>query len=185
MMLTTDLALRYDPAYGEITRRFLENPAEFELAFAKAWYKLTHRDMGPRARYLGDEVPAEDLIWQDPVPAVDHALVDAGDVAALKSEILDSGLSVSELVRTAWASAGSFRGTDLRGGANGARVRLAPQKDWPVNNPAELERVLTRLETVQQEFNAEQSGDKRVSLADVIVLAGRCSRREGSSRRRL
>jgi catalase-peroxidase len=172
IMFTTDLSLRYDPAYGEISRRFLDNPAEFELAFAKAWYKLTHRDMGPRSRYLGDEVPAEDLIWQDPVPAVDHALVDAADVAALKAEILDSGLSVSELVRTAWASAGSFRGTDLRGGANGARVRLAPQKDWPVNNPAELESVLTRLEGIQETFNDEQSGDKRVSLADMIVLAG-------------
>jgi catalase-peroxidase len=172
IMFTTDLSLRYDPAYGEISRRFLDNPAEFELAFAKAWYKLTHRDMGPRSRYLGDEVPAEDLIWQDPVPAVDHAQVDAADVAALKAEILDSGLSVSELVRTAWASAGSFRGTDLRGGANGARVRLAPQKDWPVNNPAELESVLTRLEGIQETFNDEQSGDKRVSLADMIVLAG-------------
>jgi len=172
MMLTTDLALRYDPAYGAISQRFLENPAEFELAFAKAWFKLTHRDMGPRARYLGDEVPAEDLIWQDPVPAVNHALVDADDVAELKSEILDSGLSVSELVRAAWASAGSFRGTDLRGGANGARVRLEPQKDWPVNNPAELENVLERLESIQEDFNADQSGGKRISLADMIVLAG-------------
>ncbi len=172
MMLTTDLALRFDPAYGEISRRFLENPEEFELAFAKAWFKLTHRDMGPRARYLGDEVPEEVLIWQDPVPAVDHPLVDAGDVAELKETILASGLTVPELVRTAWASAASFRGTDLRGGANGARVRLAPQKDWPVNNPQELDRVLDQLEEIQQEFNAEQSGGKRISLADTIVLAG-------------
>jgi catalase-peroxidase len=172
MMLTTDLALRFDPAYGEISRRFLENPAEFELAFAKAWFKLTHRDMGPRARYLGDDVPEEVLIWQDPVPAIDHPLVNAGDVAELKEAILASGLTVSELVRTAWASAGSFRGTDLRGGANGARVRLAPQKDWPVNNPQELARVLEQLEEIQQEFNAEQSGGKRISLADTIVLAG-------------
>ncbi len=172
MMLTTDLALRFDPAYGEISRRFLENPEEFELAFAKAWFKLTHRDMGPRDRYLGDEVPAEVLIWQDPVPAVDHPLVNASDVAELKETILDSGLTVPELVRTAWASAASFRGTDLRGGANGARVRLAPQKDWPVNNPQELERVLEQLEEIQQEFNVEQSGGKRISLADTIVLAG-------------
>jgi len=172
MMLTTDLALRFDPAYGEISRRFLENPEAFELAFAKAWFKLTHRDMGPRARYLGDEVPAEVLIWQDPVPAVDHPLVNASDVAELKETILDSGLTVPELVRTAWASAASFRGTDLRGGANGARVRLAPQKDWPVNNPQELERVLAQLEEIQQEFNADQSGGKRISLADTIVLAG-------------
>ena len=172
MMLTTDLALREDPAYGEISRRFLENPEEFELAFAKAWFKLTHRDMGPRARYLGDEVPDEVLIWQDPVPAVDHPLVNASDVAELKETILASGMTVPELVRTAWAAAASFRGTDLRGGANGARVRLAPQKDWPVNNPQELERVLEQLEEIQQDFNAEQSGGKRISLADTIVLAG-------------
>jgi catalase-peroxidase len=172
MMLTTDLALREDPAYGEISRRFLENPEEFELAFAKAWFKLTHRDMGPRARYLGDEVPEEVLIWQDPVPAVDHPLVNASDVAELKETILASGMTVPELVRTAWAAAASFRGTDLRGGANGARVRLAPQRDWPVNNPQELERVLAQLEEIQQDFNAEQSGGKRISLADTIVLAG-------------
>ena len=172
MMLTTDLALRFDPAYGDISRRFLENPEEFELAFAKAWFKLTHRDMGPRARYLGDEVPEEVLIWQDPVPAVDHPLVNASDVAELKETILASGMTVPELVRTAWAAAASFRGTDLRGGANGARVRLAPQKDWPVNNPQELERVLEQLEEIQQDFNAEQSGGKRISLADTIVLAG-------------
>ena len=172
IMLTTDLALRFDPAYGEIARRFHENPEDFELAFAKAWFKLTHRDMGPRARYLGPEVPDEVLIWQDPVPPVDHELVDAADIAALKAEVLRSGLTVAELVRTAWASAASFRGTDLRGGANGARVRLAPQKDWEVNDPAALAGVLERLEAVRSAFNDAQTGGKRVSLADLIVLGG-------------
>ncbi|MDE2881445.1 MAG: catalase/peroxidase HPI, partial [Acidobacteriota bacterium] len=172
IMLTTDLALRFDPAYGEIARRFHENPEEFELAFAKAWFKLTHRDMGPRARYLGPEVPDEVLIWQDPVPAVDHDLIDASDAAALKSAVLASGLTVPQLVRTAWASAASFRGTDLRGGANGARVRLAPQKDWQVNDPAALAGVLERLEAVRTDFNSSQTGGKRVSLADLIVLGG-------------
>ena len=172
IMLTTDLALRFDPAYAEIARRFHENPEEFELAFAKAWFKLTHRDMGPRARYLGPEVPDEVLIWQDPVPPVDHELVDAADITALKAEILRSGLTVPELVRTAWASAASFRGTDLRGGANGARVRLAPQKDWEVNDPAALAGVLERLEAVRSAFNDAQTGGKRVSLADLIVLGG-------------
>ncbi len=172
IMLTTDLALRFDPAYAEIARRFHEDPAAFELAFAKAWFKLTHRDMGPRARYLGPEVPDEVLIWQDPVPPVDHELVDAADITALKAEILRSGLTVPELVRTAWASAASFRGTDLRGGANGARVRLTPQKDWEVNDPAALAGVLERLEAVRNAFNDAQTGGKRVSLADLIVLGG-------------
>ena len=152
IMFTTDLSLKFDPSYREISERFLENPEEFELAFAKAWFKLTHRDMGPRARYLGDEVPAEVLIWQDPVPAVDYELVDAEDIAKLKSEILASGLTISELVRTAWASASTFRGTDMRGGANGARIRLAPQKDWQVNSPDELAKMLTRLEAIQKDF---------------------------------
>ncbi|MCY4214677.1 MAG: catalase/peroxidase HPI [Gammaproteobacteria bacterium] len=172
VMFTTDLSLKFDPAYREIAQRFQQDPEEFALAFAKAWYKLTHRDMGPRSRYLGSDVPSDELLWQDPVPAVDHALIDAADAAALKAEILGTGLSVSELVRTAWASAASYRGTDMRGGANGARVRLAPQKDWAANTPAELGRVLAQLESVQQRFNAGQPGDKRVSLADLIVLAG-------------
>ena len=172
VMLTTDLSLKFDPAYREIAQRFQRDPEEFALAFAKAWYKLTHRDMGPRGRYLGPDVPSEVLVWQDPVPDVDHALIDAEDSAALKTEVLATGLSVSELVRTAWASAASFRGTDMRGGANGARVRLAPQKDWAANTPEELNRVLTQLESIQQRFNARQSGGKRVSLADLIVLAG-------------
>ncbi|MCZ0943838.1 MAG: catalase/peroxidase HPI [Gammaproteobacteria bacterium] len=172
VMFTTDLSLKFDPAYREIAQRFQQDPEEFALAFAKAWYKLTHRDMGPRSRYLGSDVPSEALLWQDPVPAVDHALIDAEDAEALKAEILGTGLSVSELVRTAWASAASFRGTDMRGGANGARVRLAPQKDWAANTPQELDEVLTQLEGVQQRFNAQQSGDKRISLADLIVLAG-------------
>ena len=172
IMFTTDLSLKFDPSYREISKRFLENPEEFELAFAKAWFKLTHRDMGPRTRYLGDEAPAEVLIWQDPVPVVDHDLVDAADIAKLKSEILASGLTVPELVRTAWASASTFRGTDMRGGANGARIRLAPQKDWEVNNPAELAKVLTALEGVQKDFNNLQAGGKKVSLADLIVLGG-------------
>ncbi|HEV7321463.1 MAG TPA: catalase/peroxidase HPI [Ensifer sp.] len=171
-MLTTDLALRVDPAYEKIARHFYENPDAFADAFARAWYKLTHRDMGPRARYLGPEVPAEDLIWQDPVPAVAHPLVDAADIAGLKAKILASGLSVSELVLTAWASASTFRGSDKRGGANGARIRLAPQKDWEVNQPAVLARVLETLEGIQQAFNGAQSGGKQVSLADLIVLGG-------------
>jgi catalase-peroxidase len=172
VMLTTDLSLKVDPAYREISQRFLDNPAEFELAFAKAWFKLTHRDMGPRARYVGSDVPAEILMWQDPIPELDHELVNANDMAALKAEILDSGLSVSELVRTAWASAASFRGSDMRGGANGARVRLAPQRDWEVNNPEELEKVLSTLERIQADFNKARKSGKQVSLADLIVLGG-------------
>jgi catalase-peroxidase len=172
IMFTTDLALKEDPAYREIAQRFLENPEEYRLAFAKAWFKLTHRDMGPRVRYVGSEVPEEVLIWQDPVPAVDHELVDAGDVADLKSEILDSGLTVSELVRTAWASASTYRDSDMRGGANGARIRLAPQIDWDVNDPDELQRVLAKLEEIQKGFNDSQRGDKRISMADLIVLGG-------------
>ncbi len=171
-MLTTDLALRVDPAYEKVARHFYENPDAFADAFARAWYKLTHRDMGPRARYLGPEVPAEELIWQDPIPAVDHALVDAKDIADLKAKILASGLSVSELVSTAWASASTFRGSDKRGGANGARIRLAPQKDWQVNQPAQLAKVLEVLEGIQRGFNDAQSGGKKVSLADLIVLGG-------------
>jgi catalase-peroxidase len=171
-MLTTDLALRFDPTYENISRRFMENPHQFADAFARAWFKLIHRDMGPRARYLGPEVPAEELIWQDPVPAVDHPLVDARDIAALKTEVLASGLSVSQLVSVAWRSAASFRGTDKRGGANGARIRLAPQKDWEVNEPAELDKVLKTLERIRVDFNAAQPGSKKVSLADLIVLAG-------------
>jgi catalase-peroxidase len=171
-MLTTDLSLRFDPAYGKISRRFHEHPEEFADAFARAWYKLTHRDMGPRARYLGPLVPKEVLIWQDPVPAVDHALVNDKDVEALKAKVLASGLPISQLVTTAWASAASFRGSDKRGGANGARIRLAPQKDWEVNQPAELAGVLAKLEAIQKEFNAGQTGGKKISLADLIVLAG-------------
>ncbi len=172
IMFTTDLALKFDPEYKKITSRWLKNPEEFEVAFAKAWYKLTHRDMGPRARYLGKEVPAEDLLWQDPVPAVDHPLVNAADVATLQARILDSGLTVPELVRTAWASAATFRGTDLRGGANGARISLAPQKDWEANNPQELAKVLKALQAIQKDFNRAQSGGKKISLADLIVLGG-------------
>ncbi len=171
-MLTTDLALRVDPIYEKISRRFHENPDQFADAFARAWYKLTHRDMGPRARYLGPEVPQEELLWQDPIPAVTHPLVDDHDVEALKSKILASGLSVSQLVSTAWASASTFRGSDKRGGANGARIRLAPQKDWEVNSPAQLATVLATLESIQKEFNAAQTGGKQVSLADLIVLGG-------------
>jgi catalase-peroxidase len=171
-MLTTDLSLRFDPAYEKISRRFYENPDEFADAFARAWFKLTHRDMGPRARYLGPEVPAEELLWQDPVPAVDHKLIDAKDITALKAKILASGLSVSQLVSTAWASAATFRGSDKRGGANGARIRLSPQKDWEVNQPAQLAKVLKALEGIQKDFNAAQSGGKKVSLADLIVLGG-------------
>ena len=172
IMTTADLALRFDPAYKRIALRYLENPEEFADAFARAWFKLTHRDMGPKARYLGPEVPEEDLIWQDPVPAVDHELIDAQDIADLKAKILASGLSVSRLVSTAWASASTFRGSDKRGGANGARIRLAPQKDWEVNQPAQLSTVLQTLEGIQKEFNDAQSGGKKVSLADVIVLGG-------------
>lgn len=171
-MLTTDLALRFDPVYGPISRRFYENPDQFADAFARAWFKLTHRDMGPKTRYLGPEVPAEDLIWQDPVPAINHPLIDEYDIIALKEKILDSGLTISELVSTAWASASTFRGSDKRGGANGARIRLAPQKDWAVNNPSQLVKVLGVLERIQNEFNYAQTGGKKVSLADVIVLAG-------------
>ena len=171
-MLTTDIALRVDPAYEKIARHFFENPDQFADAFARAWFKLTHRDMGPRARYLGVEVPAEELIWQDPVPAIDHPLIDATDVANLKAKILASGLSVSELVSTAWAAASTFRGSDKRGGANGARIRLAPQKDWEVNQPAQLAKVVETLEGIQKSFNEAQPGGKKVSLADLIVLGG-------------
>jgi catalase-peroxidase len=172
IMFTTDLSLKVDPSYQKISKRFMENPKEFELAFARAWFKLTHRDMGPRARYLGADVPAEVAVWQDPVPPVDHPLIDAKDVAQLKAKILDSGLSTAELVRTAWAAAASFRGTDLRGGANGARLRLEPQKSWAVNDPAELAKTLKKLEGIQQEFNRSLTGGRKVSLADVIVLGG-------------
>ncbi len=171
-MLTTDLSLRFDPVYEKISRRFYENPDQFADTFARAWFKLTHRDMGPRARYLGPEVPAEELIWQDPIPAVNHKLIDKKDIASLKRKILASGLSVSELVSTAWASASTFRGSDKRGGANGARIRLAPQKDWEVNQPAQLAKALKTLEGIQNAFNSTQSGGKKVSLADLIVLAG-------------
>ncbi|SMP32376.1 catalase/peroxidase HPI [Chryseobacterium profundimaris] len=171
-MLTTDLSLRFDPEYEKISRRFYENPDAFADAFARAWFKLTHRDMGPKARYLGSDVPSEELIWQDPLPEVDHVLIHNSDIEALKSKILNSGLSVSELVSTAWASASTFRGSDKRGGANGARIRLAPQKDWEVNNPAQLQKVLATLENIQKEFNENQTGGKKVSIADLIVLAG-------------
>ncbi len=171
-MLTSDIALRADPAYEKIARRFYENPEEFEDAFARAWFKLTHRDMGPKSRYLGPEIPAEDLIWQDPLPEVDHELIDGHDIAILKSKILDSGLSVSDLVSTAWASASTFRGSDKRGGANGARIRLAPQRYWSVNDPTRLARVFDVLENIGEAFNSAQTGNKKVSLADLIVLAG-------------
>lgn len=171
-MLTTDLALRFDPVYEKISRRFMENPDQFADAFARAWFKLTHRDMGPGARYLGSEVPVEELIWQDPIPAINHPVIDAHDVAVLKGKILSSGLPISELVSTAWASASTFRGSDKRGGANGARIRLAPQKDWEVNQPAQLAKVLKTLEEIQSAFNNAQTGGKKVSLADLIVLAG-------------
>jgi catalase-peroxidase len=171
-MLTTDLSLRFDPVYEKISRRFMEHPDQLADAFARAWFKLTHRDMGPRTRYLGPEVPTEELIWQDPIPAVNHKLIDAKDIASLKGKILASGLSVSELISTAWASASTFRGSDKRGGANGARIRLAPQKDWEVNQPAQLAKVLKTLEGIQNAFNSVQSGGKKVSLADLIVLAG-------------
>lgn len=180
-MLTTDLALRVDPEYEKISRHFLDNPEEFAEVFAKAWFKLTHRDMGPKSRYLGPEVPAEDLIWQDPIPAVNHELVDANDIAGLKANILASGLTVSELVATAWASASTFRGSDKRGGANGARIRLEPQRNWEANNPAQLAKVLGTLESIQGEFNSNASGNKRVSLADLIVLGG-CAAIEKAAR---
>jgi catalase-peroxidase len=172
LMTDADMAMRYDPEYEKISRHFHKNPAEFADAFGRAWFKLTHRDMGPKARYVGPDVPKEDLLWQDPIPAVDHKPVDAQDIAALKARILAAGLSVSELVSTAWASASSFRGSDKRGGANGARIRLAPMKDWEVNQPAQLAKVLAKLETIQKDFNAKASGGKKVSLADMIVLAG-------------
>ena len=172
MMCTTDIALKEDPGFRKIAERFWKNPKEFDLAFAKAWFKLTHRDLGPRTRYLGSEIPEDVFIWQDPVPAVDHKLVDATDVAKLKTDILNSGLTVPELVRTAWASASTFRGSDMRGGANGARLSLVPQKDWEANNPEELAKVLETLAKVQEDFNKSQSDGKKISLADVIVLAG-------------
>ena len=181
MMTTADMAMRMDPAYEKISRRYMANPKEFADAFARAWFKLTHRDMGPIARYLGPLVPKEELIWQDPVPAVDHALVDDKDIAALKAKVMSCGLTIAQLVGTAWASAATFRGSDKRGGANGARLRLAPQKDWAVNQPAELAKVMARLETVQKEFNGAQSGGKKVSLADLIVLGG-CAAVEAAAR---
>jgi catalase-peroxidase len=171
-MLTTDLSLRFDPAYEKISRRFLENPDQFADAFARAWFKLTHRDMGPRSRYLGADVPAEELLWQDPIPALNHPVIDETDIATLKGKILASGLSISELVATAWASASTFRGSDKRGGANGARIRLAPQKFWEVNEPTRLAKVIKTLESIQEEFNNTQTSGKKVSLADLIVLAG-------------
>ena len=171
-MLTTDLSLRLDPAYEKISRRFLENPDQFADAFARAWFKLTHRDMGPRERYLGPDVPKEVLLWQDPIPVVNHQLIDANDIVSLKGKILDSGLSVSQLVSTAWASASTFRGSDKRGGANGARIRLAPQKYWHINNTPLITDTLSKLEDIQKAFNDSQSGGKKVSLADLIVLAG-------------
>jgi catalase-peroxidase len=171
-MLTTDLSLRLDPIYEKISRRFYEHPLEFTDAFARAWFKLTHRDMGPRVRYLGAEVPAEELIWQDPIPAVNHTLIDEKDIASLKAKVLNSGLSVSQLVSAAWASASTFRGSDKRGGANGSRIRLSPQNAWVVNNPVQLKKVLEILEGIQKEFNSAQSAGKKVSLADLIVLAG-------------
>ena len=182
MMFTTDLALKVDPIYAKISKRFHENPQEFADAFAKAWFKLTHRDMGPISRYLGPLVPAEPLLWQDPVPAVDHELIGEQDIAALKAKILASGLSISQLVTTAWASAATFRGSDKRGGANGARIRLAPQKDWEVNQPAELAKVLRTLEAIQKDFNGAQSGGKKVSLADLIVLGG-CAAVEAAAKK--
>ncbi|MCQ8104253.1 catalase/peroxidase HPI [Methylomonas sp. SURF-2] len=182
IMFTTDLALKMDPDYQKISKRFLDNPKEFEAAFARAWFKLTHRDMGPKARYVGAEVPAEDFVWQDPIPKVDHKLIDAKDVGKLKSAILATDLTIPELVRTAWASAATFRGTDMRGGANGARIRLAPQKDWEANDPAELAKVLARLETIQTDFNRGLKGGKKVSLADVIVLGGSAAVEEAAKK---
>ncbi|MCQ8181295.1 catalase/peroxidase HPI [Methylomonas sp. SURF-1] len=182
IMFTTDLALKMDPEYQKISKRFLDNPKEFEAAFARAWFKLTHRDMGPKARYVGAEVPAEDFVWQDPIPKVDHKLIDSKDVVKLKSAILASDLTIPDLVRTAWASAATFRGTDMRGGANGARIRLAPQKDWEANDPAELAKVLTRLETIKNDFNRSLKGGKKVSLADVIVLGGSAAVEEAAKK---
>jgi catalase-peroxidase len=181
-MLTTDLSLRFDPAYEKISRRFYENPDQFADAFARAWFKLTHRDMGPIVRYLGPLVPKETLAWQDPIPAVNHPLIGEQDIAALKAKILASGLSISQLVSTAWASASTFRGSDKRGGANGARIRLAPQRDWAVNQPAQLAKVLQTLEAIQKEFNASQSGGKKVSLADLIVLGGNAAVEQAAKR---
>jgi catalase-peroxidase len=181
-MLTSDIALRADPIYEKIARHFMENPKEFADAFARAWFKLTHRDMGPITRYLGPLVPKEELIWQDPIPAVDHELINDKEIEALKAKVLASGLSISQLVTTAWASAATFRGSDKRGGANGARIRLAPQKDWEVNQPAELAEVLAKIEAVQKGFNASQSGRKKVSLADLIVLGG-CAAIEAAARK--
>jgi catalase-peroxidase len=180
-MLTTDLSLRMDPAYEKISRRFMENPDAFADAFARAWFKLTHRDMGPKSRYLGPEVPQENLLWQDPIPVVDHPLIDYNDITTLKTKVLGSGLTVQELVSTAWASASTFRGSDCRGGANGARIRLAPQKDWEVNNPAQLSKVLDALTAIQNQFNEAASGGKKVSLADLIVLGG-CAAIEKSAK---
>jgi catalase-peroxidase len=181
-MTTADMAMRMDPIYEPIARRFHKNPDQFADAFARAWFKLTHRDMGPRARYLGPEVPAEELIWQDPIPAVNHKLIDEKDIASLKAKVLASGLSVSQLVSTAWASASTFRGSDKRGGANGARIRLAPQKNWEVNQPAELAKVLPKLEAIRKDFNGASSGGKKVSLADLIVLGG-CAAVEEAAKR--
>ncbi len=171
-MTTADVSLRFDPIYEPISRRFHKDPKAFADAFARAWFKLTHRDMGPKARYLGPEVPKANLIWQDPIPEVNHKIINKKDIAGLKTKILDSGLSVSELVSTAWASASTFRGSDYRGGANGARIRLAPQKDWEVNQPAQLEKILKKLTSIQKNFNSTQKDDKKVSLADLIVLGG-------------
>ena len=171
-MFTTDLALKEDPAYRKISERFLQNPKELELAFAKAWFKLIHRDMGPKSRYLGNMAPKETFIWQDPIPAINYQLVDAGEVTQLKDKVLHSGLTLPQLIRTAWASASTFRGTDMRGGANGARIRLAPQKDWAINDPVELDKVLKSLEKIQNDFNQRQTGASKISLADLIVLAG-------------
>jgi catalase-peroxidase len=181
-MLTTDLALRFDPAYEKISRRFHDHPDQFADAFARAWFKLTHRDMGPVSRYLGPLVPRERLLWQDPIPAVDHKLIDEQDTAALKAKVLASGLSISQLVTTAWASAATFRGSDKRGGANGARLRLAPQKTWEVNQPADLAKALQKLEAIQKEFNNAQSGGKKISLADLIVLGG-CAAVEAAAKK--
>ena len=181
-MLTTDLTLRFDPEFGRISRMFLDDPQAFADAFARAWFKLTHRDMGPRVRYLGPEVPAEQLIWQDPIPAVNHKLIDEQDIASLKAKLLASGLSISQLVSTAWASAATFRGSDKRGGANGARIRLAPQKDWEVNQPAELAKMLQKLEAIQKDFNSAQPAGKKVSLADLIVLGG-CAAVEAAAKK--
>ena len=182
MMTTADMALRMDPAYEKISKRFHQNPAEFADAFAKAWFKLTHRDMGPLARYLGKEVPTETLLWQDPIPAVDYKLIDAQDIASLKTQLLNSGLSISQLVSTAWASASTFRGSDKRGGANGARIRLAPQNAWEVNQPAKLAIVLSALETIQKEFDSQATGGKQVSVADLIVLGG-CAAVEAAAKK--